>query len=214
MASLRWLFLAALSAVGTAGLTATALTGRLSPGDAWVRDLILVNRWAPLEQAMLALSWLGSEYAIPALLVVLWLALRPRHRSVALWVVGVAATSTIWQIALKALVGRPRPEPVLYPVWIGAGFPSGHVLTALVLPYMLWWAAGVLEWPERLRRALGWLVVIYPALMGFSRIYLNCHYLSDVVAGMLLGLLHLGLAFGLRAALARRGAGLGPTPAG
>lgn len=144
---------------------------------------------------MLALSWLGSEYVIPFMLALVWLVLRRYQRGLALWVVGVTVTSAAWQMILKLTAGRP--EPILYPVWSGAGYPSGHVLTAFVLTFLLWRAAGDLGWSDRVRRVLGWATVFYPLLMAVSRVYLNCHYLSDVIGGFLIGLVHLGLVFGL-----------------
>lgn len=175
-------------------LTITAVAGGLSWGDAAVRDFVLAHRWAPLDSVMLGVSWLSSEYLTPVILAgVLWLSWR-RGRGATLVGVGMAAVSTVWQIALKALVGRPRPEPLLYPIWHGAGYPSGHALTAVVLPLVLWRLAPDLGWSPRVRRSLAWAAAFWPLLVSVSRVYLNCHYLSDVVAGLALGWGHLGLS--------------------
>ncbi len=184
-------------------LMVTALAGRLSFGDAALRDYVLAHRWLPLERVMLAVSWMASEYVTPIVLLVLLVLFWRRDRTAAVAAVGVAATSTVWQSALKALVARPRPEPILYPVWHGAGFPSGHVLTAVVLAFVLWWLGPRLGFSECVTRALGWAVWLWPLVVAFSRVYLNCHYLSDVVAGAALGAGHLGLAAALMALPAR-----------
>jgi undecaprenyl-diphosphatase len=194
---LAWLGLALLSAAALYPLTATAVAGGLSAGDAAVRDFVLANRFSVLDPIMLFFSWAASEYVTPVILAAFLLAGWRRARRLALVGVGVAATSTVWQIALKAIAGRLRPEPLLYPIWHGAGFPSGHILTALVLTFLLWRAAPALSLSRRATVALGWIALTYPVLVGISRIYLNCHYLSDVVGGFLLGTGHLGLAFAL-----------------
>ncbi len=194
---LGWLGLAVVSAAALVPITVTAAAGRLSWGDAAVRDLVLAYRLPALEWTMLVMSWLSSEYVTPLVLAAVVAVGWRRARRRVLVAAAVVATSTLWQIALKAVVGRPRPEPLLYPLWHGAGFPSGHALTALVLAYVVWRLAPALGFSRRAQTPLGWAVVLYPLLVGVSRIYLNSHYLSDVTGGVLLGLGHLGLAFGL-----------------
>ncbi len=81
---------------------------------------------------------------------------------------------------LKTAIGRPRPN-VGGPFMPFAGdelhrsFPSGHTYTSLGLAIPL---------GQRYGRPLLWGLV--PALVGFSRIYLSMHYLSDLLGAMLL----------------------------
>jgi len=89
---------------------------------------------------------------------------------------------------LKYAFHRSRPawdDPILV---IGSfGFPSGHAMTATLL-YGFLAAFGVRKvqaWRWRVLAVLaaGLLVV----LIGFSRLYLGVHYLSDVLAGVAAG---------------------------
>lgn len=66
------------------------------------------------------------------------------------------------------------------------GFPSGHATTAVVMAgtALLLFCAG---WPARWRRTALGVMVAYAGLVGFSRLYLRVHRLSDVLAGWLLG---------------------------
>jgi len=89
---------------------------------------------------------------------------------------------------LKYVFHRSRPawdDPILM---IGSfGFPSGHAMSATLL-YGFLAAFGVRKvqaWRWRVLAVLaaGLLVV----LIGFSRLYLGVHYLSDVLAGMAAG---------------------------
>jgi undecaprenyl-diphosphatase len=59
------------------------------------------------------------------------------------------------------------------------GFPSGHTAFALA-----WW--GYLAWQARSRAAWA-AVLIYTALMGWSRMYIGAHYPQDIVGGLLVG---------------------------
>jgi undecaprenyl-diphosphatase len=103
------------------------------------------------------------------------------------WSVTVAGGSLIdW--ALKALFHRVRPpgasEFIHARSW---SFPSGHSLNSLVDYTLL--AFFILEYVEdsRARIAIRCSVAVIVAAVGFSRIYLGVHFVSDVTAGYLAG---------------------------
>ena len=80
-------------------------------------------------------------------------------------------------------VQRPRPPGSLV-VTTGTSFPSGHAVAASVTVI----AAVIALVPPGRRRAW-WVLaaVAFSILMGLSRAYLGAHWLSDAVAGILLG---------------------------
>jgi undecaprenyl-diphosphatase len=86
---------------------------------------------------------------------------------------------------LKLAFNRTRPvwdDPIL--TLSSASFPSGHAAGATLFygflaAYMMWNMKKA--WP-RVIVGLGCLLMV--ALVGFSRIYLGVHYLSDVLAAM------------------------------
>jgi undecaprenyl-diphosphatase len=84
---------------------------------------------------------------------------------------------------MKALYDRPRPPDGLVGT-SGASFPSGHAVggavTAVGLVIVLL-PPGHSRWVWERRAA------VYASLMALSRVYLGAHWLSDVVAGVLLG---------------------------
>ena len=95
----------------------------------------------------------------------------------------------------KALVGRERPPlPFAVVAADGYSFPSGHATgTAAILVVSAWMVARwlITSW---VGRVIMWTVAIGAALViGYSRIYLGVHYLSDVLAGWLLGLAWAGV---------------------
>ena len=85
--------------------------------------------------------------------------------------------------ATKLLINRDRPH-LAHPVAHAAGqsYPSGHALTSFVTV-----AAILVVCPPRARRVAVGPAVLVIAAVGFSRLFLGVHYLSDVVGGWLLG---------------------------
>ncbi len=90
-------------------------------------------------------------------------------------------------VTITFVVGRPRPTVSrLDTSPVGSSFPSGHVAAAMAYGAI----AVVVFWHTRNRiaRTLAVLLTaIIPIIVGVSRIYRGMHYLSDVVAGALLG---------------------------
>ncbi|HEU4353970.1 MAG TPA: phosphatase PAP2 family protein [Actinomycetota bacterium] len=140
-----------------------------------------------------ALNVLGGGWVtIPLrILVAGWLALRRRWRAFAVWILTWATAESLLEAA-KGFFHRGRPDLPLVDT-VGFSFPSGHavagasIAVALVLVLL---PAG----PER--RRWEWLAVAFAFVMAFSRVYLRAHWLSDVVAGVLLGS---GVALGVAA---------------
>jgi membrane-associated phospholipid phosphatase len=84
---------------------------------------------------------------------------------------------------LKALYGRARPPHPLVHV-SGGSFPSGHAVAASVTTVAL----VIALFPEGPRRYLwGALAGLFSLVMALSRAYLAALWLSDAVAGTLLG---------------------------
>ncbi len=97
---------------------------------------------------------------------------------------------------LKEFFARPRPfnlletDPEKYAFWgknyiypeliskpTSFSFPSGHTASAFAAAVALLWH----------NRKLGIPITIFSALMGFSRIYVEVHYCTDVIAGVVSG---------------------------
>ena len=151
------------------------------PGAAWVRGLDAPGLGGFME----AVSWPG-DYTVAAVFYVLLLLLALRWGGWP-WAVYVAAAGLldISNEGAKALVGRPRPNP-LEPGEAGS-FPSGHTVHAVLYLGVVWSLVAPRLPERRHRQALAALFVVGVLLTGLSRIYLGRHWPSDVLGGLLVG---------------------------
>jgi membrane-associated phospholipid phosphatase len=90
--------------------------------------------------------------------------------------------------AAKGLADRPRPSTMLVPI-TQTSFPSGHALetTASVLALLAFVVPMLSVTMGRIAMAASAVLLV---LVGISRVALNVHYPSDVVAGWALGYLY------------------------
>ncbi|MCX2948900.1 phosphatase PAP2 family protein [Lentzea sp. NEAU-D7] len=121
-----------------------------------------------------------------------WLLIRRQPR-LAGYAVVTAVGALVLNGAVKALVGRLRPV-VDFPVAASTGmsFPSGHAMGSLV-SYGVLLLIFLPVVPKSARWVFATLVGVVVVAVGFSRMALGAHFLSDVLAGWLLGLLWLGV---------------------
>ena len=111
-----------------------------------------------------------------------------RHFRLALFVIVTIAGSSLINTLVKSAAHRARPvvdHPLLHEP--GKSFPSGHaqaaaagyaVLLLILLPYL-----------NRVgRRVAVTIAVVMVTAIGFSRVALAAHYVSDVLAAYVLGL--------------------------
>ncbi|MFD5771144.1 phosphatase PAP2 family protein [Streptomyces sp. NPDC127049] len=169
------------------------------PGFTRVNRVLSDWVWDPLTLRVLALAVALTLF-------------RYGRRRLALWVAGTVAVAAGLQQAVKALVGRDRPE-WRDPVDSGsfAAFPSGHAMTAAVVCGLLLWVVAVVgREPWRGWGTLAGLAVVSVLGVGWTRLYLGVHWPSDVLAGWLLGWCCVAVAV----VTYRRSPDRGPLPGG
>ena len=133
------------------------------------------------------LATIGSAVGVSACvgIAAVWLFMTG-NRLDAIALVATAALGVACSELLKLLVARPRPvDALLEPP--GFSYPSGHAMGAAVLATAL--ALTVLA-RSRSKRLRPWSTVaamLWVAAMMWSRTALHVHWLSDTVAGALLG---------------------------
>ena len=141
---------------------------------AWVDDLMIAA--TELGSATVAVSVIASVSAV--------LAWKRCWRTLAYWLTAVAfAQALVW--VLKMTLERARPV-AMYDGTDAFSFPSGHAASSAVLYGFLAFLLVREKGP-----GIKWTVMLLAAglvgLIGFSRLYLGAHWLSDVLASLSLG---------------------------
>jgi membrane-associated phospholipid phosphatase len=144
--------------------------------------------------------------------------IRTRNRWVVPFLLIVTLGNSVLTNAVKELVDRARPEIEAVAATLGPSFPSGHTSAAaaswaaFALVAGRWW--GRRAWPALAGTAVGIAVAV-----ALSRVFLDVHWLSDVLGGLALGWAWFAacaiafggrlLSFGASAQAAARGAAEG-----
>ena len=134
-----------------------------------------------LDVAMKATTYLGHPvFWITVVAFVYWKG-KENH---AFFLMNAVMFAALAAGIIKIFVARPRPDPeifrrVAHDTYNTASFPSGHATTiASVFAY----TRGFLDRQKKLLMALAIIAV------AISRMYLGVHFLTDVLAGIVLGL--------------------------
>ncbi len=124
--------------------------------------------------------------SVPSVLVVFFFLFK-KWRWFSAYILTAVLGSFLLNQYLKNNFGRLRPETAFYHQ-SGFSFPSGHAMIGAafygILVYLVWknirnfW----------LRWTLILALVIWELLIAYSRIYLNVHYATDVLAGLSAGI--------------------------
>jgi len=151
--------------------------------NAWLQ-LMDTHRSGPVTALAEFLNFLGLvSVTLPVRIVIAgYLALRRRWWHLAAFVTAIVMSEALIG-TLKGIYDRARPPGSLVAT-SGASFPSGHSIAATVTVVA---AVIALVPPGRRRVWWGAGAVTFSALMALSRAYLAAHWLSDAIAGVLLG---------------------------
>jgi membrane-associated phospholipid phosphatase len=179
--------------IGTAALLAFAKVGtdvfthKSTSFDAAVQAWLLAHQNPTLDAVFLWITRIGGIMGmrVLAILAAVYLWLRG-HRRVAAGVLVVPVVSVMLFNFVKGIYERPRPTGLGGRVDDSWSFPSGHATVSAAvsctLAYVLWREGFVGQWT-----ALAF-AVLAPLLVGFSRLYLNVHWATDVLGGWSVGL--------------------------
>jgi membrane-associated phospholipid phosphatase len=196
---------AALSAIAFAHIAEDYLTN-----DPLVRWDLSFARWLAGERSTFGVdffrvvTFLGSPAVALAIGAVVCVVLYRRGRLVeAALLPVVLGGAELLNLILKLSFHRPRPDVAFVHIDTYS-FPSGHAMISTAaygaLAYLAW---GRLRTP-RARLALASGTVAFVTLIGFSRLYLGVHYLSDVLAGIAGGVFWLSVSIALQTVYGER----------
>ncbi len=199
-----WFYLTLLLA--TLFLTAAAAGDNVLPGDVAVANGIQRGDLPGAEHLAAIAYLLGGTPLVTAAGAALMTAFaRAGRRAEALFLLAILVVrGGNW--LLKAVAESPRPTPSLVRVSeeaSGLGFPSSHVVSAVLLYGSLIYLAPRLVRPRLLQRLVAAAAVAAIAVTGFGRIYTGAHWPSDVLGGYLWGGVLLMLLFAAYRAVRR-----------
>jgi undecaprenyl-diphosphatase len=154
---------------------AIALLGPIVQLDHTVQSAVQTARTPELEKPMRTASSTRQGAVVCGGLLIVAIATGPAGPATARAVLAALVPVNLVVEGLKLSVNRPRPDGERHRV--NSSFPSSHAANAATIALVLG-----LRWP-RLAPAF-WLLA---SLVAYSRMYLNRHFLSDVLVGMALG---------------------------
>lgn len=140
------------------------------------------------HDALTFVTWFGETWtvALVAIVVAGVELARTRSRWVVPFLLAVILGDKLLTWGVKELVDRARPEIEAVAATLGPSFPSGHTSTAaaswaaFALVAGRWW--GRRSWPPLAGAAVGIAVAV-----ALSRVFLDVHWLTDVLGGLALG---------------------------
>jgi membrane-associated phospholipid phosphatase len=150
--------------------------------DAWRRQMLAWPHVAWQIGDLLEQVGAGIVMVPVRLVVAAWLVVRRRRWDLAAWLLGWALADLL-TATLKPGLARERPTAT-DPGNPFTSFPSAHAKTAAQVAVGL---VLVATSPWQPRRAWYGLAVVWTVAMALSRTVVDHHWLSDVVAGSLLG---------------------------
>ena len=183
--------------LGAAGILLTAYVilaidashHQFLPLDRNVREWVQPIRSGGLDLSMETVSLLGEPAGLVPLILIASAALWRASRRWALLLPILMAGTGALQLAGKWAADRPRPNAAPW------GFPSGHVLSLVVFfGVMAFLLITLSERGRRLRILACFSCGAVVGLVAVSRIYLDMHWLSDVIGGFTLGSAYLLIA--------------------
>ncbi|WP_084030285.1 phosphatase PAP2 family protein [Atopobacter phocae] len=167
--------------------------------DKVIIDIIQSAISPAMTQTFKGITFLANELTIAVLVLTfsLFIYFYTKKRTISIWFLSTQIIGALLNLFVKLTINRPRPEFLrLIPI-TGLSYPSGHAMGSVIFYSIIcWW---IIHQLKRLthyqltrqqfiyQSLLYCCAMIFPLLIGISRVYLGVHYPSDVLGGWVLG---------------------------
>lgn len=172
---------------------------KYKPSDVAIFDKFKPSVNSINNKIMLFITFLGKhQFLIPAnLILILYFSLIKKQNWFSIRVLAIALSSLVLMIILKQLFQRKRPLSPLLKAARGLSFPSGHAIMAVTFYGLLIYIIDQSNNADWVRYLLIVLLAILIVWIAISRVYLRVHYASDVMAGLIIGMVWLFISLGV-----------------
>lgn len=156
----------------------------------WVQTF---NTNAVLTPILKVITTLGEGGIIFIIMALILMATKKYRKAGFAMIIALVVMVICNNLVLKEIFARPRPFNLEYDWWneiykypeivskpSSFSFPSGHTSSAFAAAVAVLWY----------NRKIGIPTFIFAAIMGFSRIYVQVHYPTDVIAGAIVGIIY------------------------
>ncbi|MGV3525247.1 MAG: phosphatase PAP2 family protein [Candidatus Sericytochromatia bacterium] len=186
---LAGLLLAVLSLLGFAAIVEDVLDQESQHWDQAVFEALHHFESPLLDGVMFGITETGSflSVALLATAMIIWLYfIRRDLRAIVLLILATLGGGVL-NVLLKLIFQRTRPHIDPGIDAIGFSLPSGHAMGAMVFYGFMGYLVIRSQRRKSTKMLLTGLLCVFILAIGISRIYLNAHYFTDVVAGYAAG---------------------------
>ena len=157
----------------------------------WSYALRVAEKPGTLRTLAMVFAHSGDSWFWGIAMLLLWLVANPFWKQWAVYELFWISVLAALVMALKFIIRRRRPEGewgAIYRNTDPHSFPSGHAARAFLIAAL----AGLLGPSE-----LGIVLWVWAPLVALARVAMGVHYVSDIIAGAIVGLLVTWLAWPL-----------------
>lgn len=152
----------------------------------WILDFLQTLHHPLTDALMKGASFLGNGGSLWIILTIVLLCIPKTRTAGIVMAVSLCADALLCNVLLKPAVARIRPYDVNTAVSLlikapsDYSFPSGHTAASFAAVSALYFTG---------QKRLGTIFLIFAVVIAFSRMYLYVHYPTDILGGIVIGIL-------------------------
>ena len=170
-------------------ITYAIFNNKITQIDQTVHSHILEMRNDTLTNTLIIITNISSAYSLIVISILLLAIIK--NKKIPLLICLNLVSAYLINATAKIIFTRPRPTGINLIEESGFSYPSGHAMISMsyfgFIAYLIYKKS-----KNKLSKTILIITLILTILtIGFSRIYLGVHYLSDVIGGFLLSIIYL-----------------------
>jgi len=160
--------------------------------DLWIYEYI-TNLYTPtFSKVIVFISWVNNlaQIIFISILFLIYLFYKKMYSQIIFFTISILGSSLLF-VLIKEIIKRDRPISNIIEIG-GYSFPSGHATLSTTLAFCIYL---IFKDKVKYKKSFVLILISYPLVISFTRVYLHVHYLSDVIAGIGLGLVWVSLIY-------------------